>query len=310
MVATPLIEISELTRNFGDIRALKSVSFELCQGEVLGFLGPNGAGKTTTMNILTGNLAPTGGSVRVCGIDPVEHPTRAKTHIGYLPETPPVYREFTIDEYLGFCARLHGIRRGDVAGAVSRAKKRCGLSAVGHRLIGNLSKGYRQRAGIAQAIIHEPDVVILDEPTVGLDPIQIREIRELIGELGSAHGVILSTHILSEVQSVCSHVQIINGGQLLLNSPIDELETHLSGTSLLLSWHRPPTVDQLGSLCPGADVRDLGDGRFRVRSNDDDPTDALVRASVDNDWGLYQVGPEHLSLEQVFLQLTDSEPVA
>lgn len=307
MAAAPLVEIDALTRSFGDIQALKSVSFSLRQGQVLGFLGPNGAGKTTTMNILTGNLAPSGGSVRVCGIDPVEDPTAAKAHIGYLPETPPVYREFTVDEYLSFCARLHRIRARETGQAVSRAKRRCGLTAVGHRLIGNLSKGYRQRVGIAQAIVHDPDVVVLDEPTVGLDPIQIREIRELIGELGSAHGVILSTHILSEVQSVCSHVQIINGGRLLLSTPIDDLETHLTGRSLLFAWQRPPQAEHLAALCPDVEIHELGEGRFRVRYTDTDPTDALVRASVEGDWGLRQLGPEHLSLEQVFLQLTDSE---
>ena len=266
--------------------------------------------QTTTMNILTGNLAPSGGSVRVCGVDPVENPTAAKAHIGYLPETPPVYREFTVDEYLRFCARLHRIPRRESGQAIARAKRRCGLTAVGHRLIGNLSKGYRQRVGIAQAIVHDPDVVVLDEPTVGLDPIQIREIRELIGELGSAHGVILSTHILSEVQSVCSHVQIINGGRLLLSTPIDDLETHLTGRSLLFVWQRPPQAEQLAALCPDAEINELGEGRFRVRYSDADPTDALVRASVEGDWGLRQLGPEHLSLEQVFLQLTDRETSA
>lgn len=310
MAALTLIEIEGLTRSFGDIRALKSVSFSLRPGQVLGFLGPNGAGKTTTMNILTGNLAPSGGSVRICGIDPVENPTAAKAHIGYLPETPPIYREFTVDEYLRFCARLHRIPRRETGQAIAKAKRRCGLTAVGHRLIGNLSKGYRQRVGIAQAIVHEPDVVILDEPTVGLDPIQIREIRELIGELGTLHGVILSTHILSEVQSVCSHVQIINGGQLLLSAPIDDLETHLTGRSLLFAWRRPPTAEQIRTLCPSTDVHELGEGQYRIRYTDNDPTDILVRASVEADWGLCRIGPEHLSLEQVFLQLTDRETSA
>ena len=179
-----LIQVDQLTRFYGDHCAVDNVSFALRKGEILGFLGPNGAGKSSTMQMICGNLAPTSGQIRVNGIDILDNPKDAKRELGYLPEIPPVYRELTVDEYLGYCARLHGIPRDRQKAALEQAKDRCGLTDVGERLIGNLSKGYQQRVGIAQAILHMPAVIILDEPTVGLDPLQIREIRELIRELG------------------------------------------------------------------------------------------------------------------------------
>ena len=197
-MTTLTVEANDLTRIYGGREAVSDVSFTLSKGEVLGFLGPNGAGKSTTMKMLTGNLAPSKGSVKICGVDMMEHPKEAKALIGYLPETPPLYREFTVDEFLAIAARLHGVSGKHIKTAVQRAKERCGLTEMSKRLIENLSKGYQQRVGIAQAIIHNPMVVILDEPTVGLDPIQIRDIRALIKELGGEHSVILSTHILPE----------------------------------------------------------------------------------------------------------------
>ena len=196
------------------------INLELRRGEVLGFLGPNGAGKTTTMRMLTGNLAPSAGSVEICGIDLLDRPRDAKARIGYLPETPPLYRELTVDEYLRLAARLHRVSNADLRTALAVAKQRCGLNDVGRQLIGSLSKGYQQRVGIAQAIIHNPDVVILDEPTVGLDPNQMREIRTLIRELGAERSVILSTHILSEVESVCDRVQIMHQGRMVFNDSV------------------------------------------------------------------------------------------
>src|SRR5512143_1266958 len=218
-----LIKVEHLVRYYGPQCAVNGVSFEVKRGEVLGFLGPNGAGKSTTMQMITGNLAPTAGRITINGIDILDKPKEAKAALGFLPEQPPVYRELTVDEYLRYCARLNRIAKGEIAKAMNNAKERCGLADVGKRLIGNLSKGYQQRVGIAQAIIHRPDVVILDEPTVGLDPIQIREIRKLIRELGGEHSVILSTHILPEVQATCNRVQIINKGQLVLSDNIEGL---------------------------------------------------------------------------------------
>ncbi len=229
---TPTLSAHNLVRAYGPHTAVDHVSFELHRGEVLGFLGPNGAGKSTTMQMLTGNLAPTAGSIRICGVDLLEHPTTAKAHLGYLPETPPLYRDLTVDEFLALAARLHRVAKGEIAAAVARAKERCGLKKAGKKLIASLSKGYRQRVGIAQAIVHNPQVVILDEPTVGLDPLQIREIRSLIRELGGEHSVILSTHILPEVESTCDRVQIINDGKLVFQDTLSSLQQRMGSSSL------------------------------------------------------------------------------
>ncbi len=223
-MSNPTLTAHNLVRRYGPHTAVDHVSFELHRGEVLGFLGPNGAGKSTTMQMLTGNLAPSGGSVRICGVDLREHPREAKARLGYLPETPPLYRDLTVDEFLILAAKLHRVGKGEIAAAVAHAKERCGLKKVGRKLIGALSKGYRQRLGIAQAIVHNPEVVILDEPTVGLDPLQIREIRSLIRELGGEHSVILSTHILPEVESACDRVQIMNEGKLVFQDTLASLK--------------------------------------------------------------------------------------
>jgi ABC-2 type transport system ATP-binding protein len=213
-----------LCRDFGNRAAVCEVNLELRRGEVLGLLGPNGAGKTTTMRMLTGNLSPSAGSVTICGIDMLGRPRDAKARIGYLPEVPPLYRELRVDEYLLLAAKLHRVASAILRPALVKTKQRCGLSDVGRQLIGSLSKGYQQRVGIAQAIIHNPDVVILDEPTAGLDPNQMREIRALIRELGAEHSVILSTHILSEVETVCDRVQIMHRGRMVFNDSIDGLK--------------------------------------------------------------------------------------
>ena len=228
--AATTISARGLTRSFGSHVAVNSLTLELKRGEVLGFLGPNGAGKTTTMQMLTGNLAPSGGAISICGIDLLAEPVAAKTRIGYLPEVPPLYRDLTVDEYLLLAAKLHRVPRVERGPAVSAARRRCGLADAGARLIGALSRGYQQRVGIAQAIVHGPDVVILDEPTVGLDPNQIREIRGLIRELGGAHSVILSTHILPEVEAVCDRVQILHHGNIVYSDTIAALKQ--SRTSL------------------------------------------------------------------------------
>ncbi|MDZ7735068.1 MAG: ATP-binding cassette domain-containing protein [Gammaproteobacteria bacterium] len=227
-----LINVDGVQRYYGDDCAVSDVSFEVHRGEVLGFLGPNGAGKTTTMQIITGALAANAGSVSICGHDILDQPRRARSHIGYLPEQPPLYTDLSVDEYLTYAGRLRGTARPVLRDAVLRSRERCGLKETGRRLIHNLSKGYQQRVGIAQAIIHSPSVVILDEPTIGLDPIQIREIRALIRELGRDHSVILSTHILPEVQSVCDRVLIINQGELVLDRQLSELSTDTPGSTI------------------------------------------------------------------------------
>lgn len=202
-------------RRFGNHQVIQDVSLELKRGEVLGLLGHNGAGKSTLLQMLTGCLLPDGGEIQICGLDLLRQPVLAKAYIGYLPEIPPLYRELNVNDYLIFAARLRGMKAGETAAALAQTSQRCGLESVGRKVIGTLSKGYQQRVGIAQAIIHDPAVIVLDEPTVGLDPVQIREIRALIRELGDRSSVILSTHQLGEVEGVCDHVQIMQHGTLI-----------------------------------------------------------------------------------------------
>jgi ABC-2 type transport system ATP-binding protein len=220
----PAIIARGLSRRFGPRIAVQGIDLELGHGEVLGFLGPNGAGKSTVMRMLTGNLAPSGGGIEICGIDLIDRPAEAKARIGYLPEIPPLYRELTVNEYLRLAARLHRVDSSKVSAALDMVTQRCGLGDTGERLIGSLSKGFQQRVGIAQAIIHDPEVIILDEPTAGLDPNQIREIRSLIRELGAQRSVIVSTHILPEVESVCDRVQILNEGRTVFTGCVGTLK--------------------------------------------------------------------------------------
>jgi len=224
-----VIEAKGLSKRYGDLLAVDRVSFTLQRGEVVGFLGPNGAGKTTTMRMLTGFLPPTDGTALIDGHDMFQDPLRARRAVGYLPESPPLYPEMDVQGFLRYVAAIKGMPRGDRARAVERSLERCGLVQVRRRVIGTLSKGYRQRVGIAQAIVHDPPVLILDEPTVGLDPVQIREIRQLIKDLASArpgetqHTVILSTHILPEVEAICPRVMLIHRGRKVVDSPLAEL---------------------------------------------------------------------------------------
>jgi ABC-2 type transport system ATP-binding protein len=311
MTETILVEVDRLSRFYGPIAAVRNVSFHIRRGEVLGFLGPNGAGKTTTMQVLSGNLAPTSGTVRIAGHDLREDPQAAKRAIGYLPESPPLYRELTVDEYLDYCAALNRLPRARRLAARETAKDRCGLKEVGRRLLGNLSKGFQQRVGIAQAIIHLPPVVILDEPTVGLDPIQIREIRTLIRELGRDHGVILSTHILPEVQAVCDHVQIINKGELVLNESIAGLERHMKSASVTVAFHQPPEPEALKQLAGVTAVQRESGSRMHVfHESGHDPTAAIIGLAAEHRWGLYEIRPGRLSLEQIFVELTMNEAPA
>lgn len=304
-----LVEAEGITRFFGKTPAVANVSFMIRRGEVLGFLGPNGAGKTTTMHMLSGNLAPSTGRVLIAGHDMQTEPRLAKAALGYLPEYPPLYRELTVDEYLDYCAALHGIARSQRRIARDRAKGRCGLSDMGRRLTANLSKGYQQRIGLAQAIIHEPPVIILDEPTVGLDPIQIREVRSLIRELGKDHAVILSTHILSEVQASCDRVQIINKGRLILNETIRDLMRRVQSQVLIAAFRRSPDIGLIEDLPGVSAVSVIEDRRLRLlHEPENDPTDALVRLAMEQNWGLCEINPEHSSLESIFVELTGEQP--
>ena len=301
-----LMNIKHLSRHYGMVEAVKSVNFDLKRGEVLGFLGPNGAGKSTTMQMITGNLAPTEGKITINGIDLLDNPKLAKAEIGYLPEHPPLYPEATVEEYLKFCAKINGIKRQQQVNAVNYSINRCALGEVKSRLIGNLSKGYKQRVGIAQAIIHTPSIVILDEPTVGLDPIQIREIRKLIRELGNEHSVILSTHILPEVQMTCDRVQIINKGQLVFSNSIDNLNQSMQATSLIAQFDNSPSIEDINKINGVESVERLDDNKMRIYFKQS-PAKQIAIDAVNNNWGLLELSPEQKSLEQIFVEITSSE---
>lgn len=307
-----LVCVEHLSRYFGETCALHDLSFEVRRGEVLGFLGPNGAGKSTTMQILSGNLAPSTGRVLINGVDMLKEPRQAKAALGYLPDQPPLYRELTVNEYLQYCARLRRIPRAERRLAIERAKQRCGLDEVGRRLIGNLSKGYQQRVGIAQAIVHMPALVILDEPTVGLDPIQMREIRALIRELSAEHGVILSTHILPEIQATCDRVQIINKGQLILSDTLAGLQARMHSSSMIVGLHNMPPLTELSALPGIGSVEILADGRVRLHHashpmSGQNPAEMLVARAVQQGWRLYELIPERASLEQIFVDITRTD---
>jgi len=304
-----LISVNKLSRYYGDFCAVNDISFELAAGDILGFLGPNGAGKSSTMQMLSGNLAPSAGEIHINGIDLLEQPKAAKASLGYLPETPPLYPEMTVSEYLRYCARLHRITAARIADSCNNAMQRCGLTEVAQRLIRNLSKGYQQRVGIAQAILHAPPVIILDEPTVGLDPIQIMEIRDLIRELGQSHGIILCTHILPEVQAVCNRVQIINRGKLVYNANMNELLQPRSGRyEFILA--KDISDDELATHAVFSEVEKVAERHFVVSSPQ--PAEQLTQFIIDQQWGLRTFQEKQVSLEQIFIELTagDTLPAA
>ena len=309
--AQPVVQVENLYRYYGAHCAVNDLSFSLTQGEVLGLLGPNGAGKTSTLQMLAGNLAPSGGRILIDGIDLLDEPLRAKAAIGYLPEVPPLYPDLTVDEFLLYAAALHRVPRQRRRKACDSARERCGLKDFGSRLIRNLSKGFQQRVGIAQAILHSPPVMILDEPTVGLDPIQIREIRALIAELGKEHAVILSTHILPEVQAVCSRVQIVHKGRMLYADTLAGLTERLEVTSLLLECRQLPLLKELRAIAGVLAVEKLDNQRARLRfTAGADPAEAIAVLAVEKHWGLRGLTPEYKSLEQVFVELTTADDEA
>jgi ABC-2 type transport system ATP-binding protein len=306
--SSPTLDARALSRSFAGRPVVREVDLRVDRGEVVGFLGPNGAGKTTTMQMLTGNLSPGAGSISICGVDLLEHPEAAKRHVGYLPETPPLYRELSVDEYLQLAARLRRVPKAKIVPAAASAAERCGLAGVGSRLIGSLSKGYRQRVGIAQAIVHDPDLVILDEPTVGLDPNQIREIRALIRELGRGRGVILSTHILPEVETVCDRVQIMHAGDVVYSGTVEALRALRGGRALLVGLRQPPPLADLQALPGVAHAEPAGVDLFRIEpTGAADPGEEIVRQAVARGWRLFHIAPAQASLEDIFAHLTQRE---
>ena len=300
-----LLQATSLTRYYGDYRAVDNISITLNAGDILGLLGPNGAGKTTTMSMLTGNLSPSHGKILIKGCDLADDPRQAKQSLGYLPEQPPLYRDLTVNEFLRYTARLRKIRGQAIVSAVNKACQRTGLSEVTGRLIGNLSKGYQQRVGIAQAIIHEPDVIILDEPTVGLDPIQIREIRELIRQLGSSHSVVLSTHILPEVQAVCNRVNIMHMGRIVYDDADNEMPEY---KELIVQLGKDIDVHALLELSSISNVIRQETGRYVIQHHSDSsPAAAIASMAVEQQWGLSELTPSEMGLEHIFVSLTQGE---
>lgn len=302
-----LVQVADLTRRFARYVALEGVTLTLERGEVLGLLGPNGAGKTTCLRILSGNLAPSAGRVLIDGIDLVRDPVAAKARLGYLPERPPLYRELRVDEYLTFAARLRRMAAHRVGPAVSAVKERCGLEDVGRAPIARLSKGYRQRLGIAQAIIHEPDLVILDEPTEGLDPVQIAEVRRLVRALAERSGVIFSSHILPEVQAVCDRVTILHRGRLVYS---ERLRAEGEPRTWRLRLAREVNPTDLTALTPVASADYVQEDRYRVDLAPGYAAPDLARALVHAGMALRELTPERTDLERVFFNLIGAEVAA
>jgi gliding motility-associated transport system ATP-binding protein len=312
-----VIEVQHLTKRYGRVTAVDDVTFRVEQGEILGFLGPNGAGKTTTMRILTGFMPATEGKAIVAGFDVFDQPLEAKRRTGYLPETPPLYPDMTVREYLEFVARIKGVLSADRRQRVSAVMERVRIGDMADRLCSKLSKGYKQRVGLAQAIIHNPDVLILDEPTAGLDPKQIIETRELIKELAGSHTIVLSTHILPEVSQTCQRVVIINKGHVVAVDTPDNLTSRLRGSETMYI-QLDAYGDASGTLSQVAGVtrvvetdrRDTRVGYEVESEHGHDVRRDLARAVVESGWGLLELRPMRMSLEEIFLSLTTEETAA
>ena len=310
-----MIEVQNLTKRYGPVTAVDDVSFKVEKGEILGFLGPNGAGKTTTMRVLTGYMPPTEGKAIVAGYDVFDQPIEAKRRTGYLPETPPLYPDMTARDYLMFVARIKGVPRAERKSRVAAVMDRTRISDVADRHCSKLSKGYRQRVGLAQAILHNPDVLILDEPTAGLDPKQIIETRELIKELAGDHTIILSTHILPEVSQTCQRVVIINRGRVVAVDTPENLTARLRGSETMYVQVDADGADVASALTtiPGVTRVAMagpavGATAFEVDSESGhDVRRQLASAIVTRGWGLLELRPMRMSLEEIFLHLTTEE---
>ena len=310
-----MIEVSNLSKSYGDRTAIEGVSFSVKRGEILGFLGPNGAGKSTTMKILSGFMPASGGVATINGFDVAKSPQDAKASLGYLPENPPVYMGMSVEDYLDFAARLHGLKKNKVKPAITDAMEKCGIADVKKRLIGNLSKGYRQRVGLAQAIAHNPPVLILDEPTVGLDPRQIIDIRNLIQSLGGDHTIILSTHILPEVQATCSRVVVIDKGTVVAQDTLQGIAARMTANSRVLVQLRKDPGAALAKLKGINGVVNVSPaeptpGEFSLYlecAKDADPRAEVAELCVKEGFGLLGLSQERISLEDAFVRLITKE---
>jgi ABC-2 type transport system ATP-binding protein len=301
-----IVKIEGLSHRYTRDWAIRDINFEINQTGVVGLLGSNGAGKSTTMNIMCGVLNPTQGKVYINGIDLQKKPEEAKKLIGFLPQSAPLHLDLTVDEYLTYCAYLRLIPKNDIPAALEMAKERCGISHFSERLIRNLSGGYRQRVGIAQAIIHRPKLIVLDEPTNGLDPNQITEVRSLIKEIAKERSVIFSSHILSEIQATCRDIKMIENGRMVFEDTIEAFNNYIEPNSLLVALANPPALDVLRSI-PGITAVEPDQGRY-IRMQFDNPegiSEKIVSMSMKNDWRLTEISLEKSSLDAIFAQLSN-----
>jgi len=297
------IEVANLSKLFGKQKALDDVSFTCSKGEIVGFLGPNGAGKSTTMKVITSYLPPTSGTVQVCGLDVVDASLEVRSKIGYLPEHNPLYLDMYVKEYLQFVAKLRAAPSKNVDAIISR----CGLTQERTKLIGSLSKGYRQRVGLAQALLHDPEVLILDEPTTGLDPNQIVEIRELIKDMSAEKTVLLSTHIMQEVSAICDKVVVIHKGKIVADDRIENISSLIASKLVLsVAFSVPLEQDALLKFQELADVRHLGESKYEFRSDTDIRTEIFAVAG-ELSLSLLEVSSREVSLEEVFKELTTAD---
>lgn len=301
----PIIKVENLSHRYNIQWAVRDISFEIPKRGIYGLLGSNGAGKSTTMNIICGVIKQTEGKVYIQGIDARKSSIEAKRHIGFLPQKPPLYGDLTVEEFLRYSARLRWVPSREQKPAVEEVLARCGITHFRQRLIKNLSGGYQQRVGIAQAIIHKPDIVIFDEPTNGLDPNQIMEVRHLIKDIAQERTVILSTHILPEVQATCDHIMMIEQGKLVFMGSVDEFDNYIVPNTLYLSMVDPPAMEVLSSLENVLGVEELGERKFRVRFNDaQGAIDAIVKQCAIHDWHLSEMRVEKSSLDKIFAELS------
>ena len=301
----PVVKVEHLSHKYTSQWAIKDINFEIKERGVVGLLGSNGAGKSTTMNIICGVLNQTEGEVYINGVSLRENPVEAKKHIGFLPQKPPLYGDLTVDEYLVYCANLHLMDKSEIRAAVDKAKTRCGIMHFSDRLIRNLSGGYQQRVGIAQAIVHNPKFVVLDEPTNGLDPNQILEIRELIKEIAKDHSVLLSTHILSEVQATCEYIRMIEHGNVVFTGTMEEFNNYVKPDSFIVYVDNLPSTETLTAIQGINSIEDLGAKKYRIHFEGGRETmQRLIQESVKNNWGLSEITLDKSSLEEVFAQLS------
>ena len=306
------VSVSNLTKKYQTQRAVDNISFEVKTGEVLGFLGPNGAGKTTTMKIITGYMAPSDGDVRINGISVLEEPQKIKPLIGYLPESNPLYQEMQVLEYLEFIGELQNLSKSRIKDRIAEMVKVCGLNVEKHKKIGELSKGYKQRVGLAQALIHDPEILILDEPTTGLDPNQIVEIRNLIREIGREKTVILSTHILPEVEATCDRILIINDGKIVADGTSESLRKRAQGQEVLKvgideAANKDQVISELLKLETVGLVDPIKDNNFMFMINSKDESSSkksIFEMCVKNNWVLSELTPIETKLEDIFRELT------